>query len=227
MSELHHFSERSALDSALAAHIAGRLAADIRRRGSASLAVSGGSTPAGMFAALSRQQLAWEQVWITLVDERWVDPDSPDSNEKLVREQLLQNAAAAANFIGLKGSATEAAAGLAEVSARLDPLPLPLTCAVLGMGGDGHTASWFPRASNLAELLDPQGEALLACSDPVTAPHQRITFTLPAILAAGEIIIHITGEEKRAVLAEASDKGYPIAAISEQQDNPASIWWAP
>ncbi|TDG15480.1 6-phosphogluconolactonase [Seongchinamella unica] len=227
MSKQHSFSDRPALDTALAAHIAERLAADIASRGKASLAVSGGSTPQGMFAALSRQHLPWDQVWITLVDERWVDADSPDSNEKLVRENLLQNAAAEAHFIGLKGNAADAAAGLQEVTARLDELPLPLSCAVLGMGGDGHTASWFPQASNLQQLIDPRGEALLGCCDPVTAPHQRITFTLPAILAAGEIILHITGEEKRAILAEASEKRYPIAAITEQQSNPASIWWAP
>ena len=157
MSKQQDFDDRPALDSALASHIAGLLAADIEQRGKASLAVSGGSTPKGMFAALSRQHLPWNQVWITLVDERWVEADSPDSNEKLVRENLLQNAAAEANFIGLKGSGADAATGLAEVTARMEALPLPLSCAVLGMGGDGHTASWFPRARNLAELIDPQG----------------------------------------------------------------------
>ncbi len=227
MSKLCEFESRQALDSALATHIAQRLAHDITRRGAASLAVSGGSTPKGMFAALAQQDLPWDKVWVTLVDERWVDSDSPDSNEKLVRENLLQDHAAAANFVGLKGYGDDATAGLSEVVKRMEQLPLPLSCAVLGMGGDGHTASWFPQASNLARLIDPQGDALLGCCDPVTAPHQRITFTLPAILDAGEIIVHITGDDKRKVLAEASAKGYPIAAITEQTTNPASIWWAP
>ena len=227
MSKQHAFENRQALDSALANHIAQRLAGDVASRGEASLAVSGGSTPKGMFAALSQRDLPWHKVWITLVDERWVDTDSTDSNEKLVRENLLQHKAAAANFIGLKGNGEDAAAALPELTRRMDELPLPLSCAVLGMGGDGHTASWFPRASNLAQLIDPQGDTLLGCCDPVTAPHQRVTFTLPAILNAGEIIIHITGDEKRAVLAEAGDKNYPIAAVSEQTKNPASIWWAP
>ena len=95
------------------------------------------------------------------------------------------------------------------------------------MGSDGHTASWFPQASNLAELLDPKGMALLGSSDPVTAPHQRITLTLPTVVQAGEIILHITGEEKRRVLAQAAAEHYPIAAITEQDTNPATIWWAP
>ena len=227
MSEAHNFDSRAELDQALAAHVASRLNRDIEIRGAASLAVSGGSTPKGFFAALSLADLSWHKVWITLVDERWVEADSPDSNERLVRENLLQNKAAAANFIGLKASPDDASTGLAEVTRRMDTLPLPLSCTVLGMGGDGHTASWFPEAGNLAELIDPQGSALLGTCEPVTAPYQRITFTLPALLQSGEVILHITGTQKRVILAEAAEKQYPIAAITNQDVNPASIWWAP
>ena len=227
MSEHFDFEDRQALDTALAEHIARQLAKDIEHRGAASLAVSGGSTPVGMFAALSHHVLPWDKVWVTLVDERWVEADSPDSNERLVRENLLQNAAQSARFVGLKGSGNSASSALPEVSARLADLPLPFSVAVLGMGGDGHTASWFPQASNLSQLLDPDSTALLGSCDPVTAPHERITFTLPPILQAGEIILHITGEEKQSVLAEASEKGHPIAAVTEQEKNPVKIWWAP
>ena len=227
MSEPHDFETRDALDAALAGHISATLARAIADHGTASLAVSGGSTPKGMFADLSQADIAWASVWITLVDERWVPPADPDSNERLVREQLLQNRASAANFVGLKSPAAEAEEGLAETASRFADIPLPLSCVVLGMGGDGHTASWFPQASNLDALLDPAGAAMLGTCDPVTAPHQRITLTLPMVLAAGEIILHITGEEKRSVLAQAAANNYPIAAITEQDHNPASIWWAP
>lgn len=227
MSEERDFASRAALDEALAAHIAQQLRADIDKRGAASLAVSGGSTPKGLFAVLSKLALPWQKVWITLVDERWVAADGDDSNERLVRENLLQNAAADANFIGLKGSTSDAAAGLQEVTNRMAAMPQPFSCVVLGMGGDGHTASWFPQASNLDELINPEGKALLGTCDPVTAPHQRITFTLPAVLQSGDIVLHITGEEKREVLAQAAEKQYPIASITEQSTNPASIWWAP
>jgi 6-phosphogluconolactonase len=180
-----------------------------------------------MFAALSQAEIPWEAVCITLVDERWVSPDDPDSNERLVREHLLQNRACAANFVGLKSRARDAATGLRESTERFADIPLPLSCVVLGMGGDGHTASWFPQAANLGELLDPDGSALLGWCDPVTAPHQRITLTLPVVLAAEEIILHITGREKSDVLADAARKGLPIAAITDQDRNPVSIWWAP
>ena len=106
-------------------------------------------------------------------------------------------------------------------------MPQPFAVIVLGMGGDGHTASWFPQAANLAALLDPATAAILAATDPVTAPHQRITLTLAAVLRSRNIIIHITGEHKEDVLQRASRDHYPIAAILEQTNTPASIWWAP
>lgn len=227
MSELREFDSRDELDAALAEHIIELLRADIAERGSASLAVSGGSTPKGLFAQLSVADLDWTRVWVTLVDERWVAADDEDSNERLVRENLLQNQASKANFIGLKSPGDNAEQGISATDEQLAPLPRPFSCVVLGMGGDGHTASWFPKAENLAELVDPRGTAELGATDPVTAPHQRITFTLPAVLNSGAIIIHITGEDKRTVLAQASKQHYPIAVITEQQTNPASIWWAP
>ena len=89
------------------------------------------------------------------------------------------------------------------------------------------SASWFPQAQNLAELLDPAGTACLGATDPVTAPHQRITLTLPTVVDSRELIVHITGEDKKLVLQSAREQGFPIAAILEQQTIPATIWWAP
>jgi len=227
MNEWREFLDRDSLDRALSAHLAQLLGADIANRGAASLAVSGGSTPRGLFAQLACSGLDWPRIWITLVDERWVAPDHPDSNERLVRETLLQGPGASAHFLGLKSDAATAADGLALTTERLRALPLPLSCAVLGMGGDGHTASWFPRASNLTDLVDPDATALLGATDPVTAPHQRMTLTLPAVLDSREVVVHITGEEKRSILHTARERGYPIAAILEQHTTPVTIWWAP
>ena len=227
MSEWQTCASRAELDLLLANHIAERLRTDLASRGQASLAVSGGGTPKGMFQALSHCELDWSQVTITLVDERWVSPDSEDSNERLVREYLLQHRAATARFLGLKSEQDDAVDGLATVSARLADLPRPVTLVVLGMGDDGHTASWFPQADNLPSLLDPAGKAVLGATHPVTAPHQRITLTLPAVLDSRELIIHITGDDKKAVLQSAREQDFPIAAILQQQITPVTIWWAP
>ena len=227
MSDWQCFPGSEELDRALAQHIAAQLAADIREHGQASLAVSGGSTPTKLFQQLSQCELDWSRVWISLVDERWVSVDSPDSNERLVRENLLRNAATAAHFVSLVSQHEDASDGLVEVGKRLQEIPQPWSTVVLGMGGDGHTASWFPQATNLQELLNAKCSQLIAATQPVTAPHQRITLTLPAVLNSRNIIIHITGDEKKGVLENARQHHYPIAAILEQTTTPATIWWAP
>ncbi|MEP1471160.1 MAG: 6-phosphogluconolactonase [Halieaceae bacterium] len=227
MNDWHLFDSTAELDIALTDYLGQRLQTQVNDSGRASLAVSGGNTPKGLFRGLSHYPATWPQVDVTLVDERWVATDSDQSNERLVREELLQNRAADANFIGLKCDTANAELGVAETSQKLADLQRPFSAVVLGMGEDGHTASWFPQASNLQTLLDPAAPAFLAATDPVTAPHQRLTLTLAAVLVSKEIIIHITGATKRAVLQSAQDKHLPVAAILRQTKVPVSIWWAP
>lgn len=222
-----NFDTCADLDRALASHLAGALRDDIAARGAASLALSGGGTPQAMFRALAQEDLPWAEVALTLVDERWVGGEHEDSNERLLRENLHTGDAAAARLVGLKTPHPRASEGEGEASARIASLPRPFTAVVLGMGGDGHTASWFPQAANLARLLDARGTDLVAATEPVTAPHARMTLTLPAVLASREIIVHITGEDKKTVLGEAIAHGYPIAAILQQTQTPVTIWWAP
>jgi 6-phosphogluconolactonase len=144
-----------------------------------------------------------------------------------VRENLIQNQAGSARMNSFKTSDVEAQEGIAELSARLEAIAQPFSAVVLGMGGDGHTASWFPQASNLRVLLDPAGTVSIAATTPVTAPHQRITLTFPAVVRSQNIIIHVAGDEKKAVLESAVAEHLPIAAILEQTITPVTIWWAP
>jgi 6-phosphogluconolactonase len=117
--EMLEFENTSALDIALAEKVVAMLAADIESSGTGSLVVSGGRTPMGLFHLLSQQQLDWSAVTITLADERWVDNQHKDSNEKLVRENLLINEAHRANFIPLKNSAVDAKDGEADFEQAL------------------------------------------------------------------------------------------------------------
>ena len=97
--ELKKFENTSALDNTLSAEVSERLSNAIEKHGKASLILSGGRTPMGFFHQLSQQILEWDKVTVTLADERWVDNDHQDSNEKLVRENLLINEANWAQFI--------------------------------------------------------------------------------------------------------------------------------
>ncbi len=227
----HSFADAAELAEHLAVQVADFLRQAIKARGRATLVVSGGTTPKPLFLALARQDLDWDRVTITLADERWVDTTAADSNERLVRQYLLQDQAGAAKLIGLKNKATTAKEGEKECAQRLAGLPRPFDLVILGMGGDGHTASFFPGARRLPEALDMKsGRDCLAISPP-KAPHDRMTLTLPVLLDSRQIILHITGQAKKKVLEQAMADGpataMPIRTILRQQQTPLSVYWAP
>lgn len=231
MPAFKEFKDSSTLVAVLAAQVAELLRAGIKERGRASLVVSGGSTPVPFFAALSELTLDWTQVTITLADERWVDPAAADSNEHLVRQHLLQNRAAAAQFVGFKTGAATAVQGEKECADRLAVLPRPFDVLILGMGNDGHTASLFPQATRLGEALAlDSGQLCLAITPPV-APHERMTLTLPALLQSRQIILHLVGPGKRTVYEQALANGpveeMPIRAVLGQTTAPVTVFWAP
>ena len=223
------FENTSALDIELAEKVAALLAADIQARGKASLVVSGGRTPMGFFHLLSQQLLDWSSVTVTLADERWVDADHQDSNEKLVRENLLINEAHQAQFISLKSAAENAVDAESECEQALASAG-QFTVVILGMGDDGHTASLFPGTEALALALDMNSGRTAIAVTPTAAPHQRMSMTLPRLLNAGQVIIHISGSSKQDVLLAAQNGDnaaeLPIRAILGQQVAPLSVYWA-
>ena len=226
---LIEFETHSALETALVTKVTVLLMRAIKKRGMASLVVSGGSTPVAFFNLLSQQVLDWSKVVVILADERWIKTDHSDSNEKLVRENLLINEALAAKFIPLKSSAMDAVTGEIQTERAIEPIG-QFTLVILGMGDDGHTASLFPGAKTLALGLDMNSGRTAIAVTPPTAPHQRMSLTLPCLLNSQQIIIHITGAGKQDVLQAAQAGGdiaeLPIRAILNQQIAPLSIFWA-
>jgi 6-phosphogluconolactonase len=229
--QLLKFRDTTSLVQELVRRISELLEEGVAARDLASMAVSGGTTPLPLFSALSKVALDWEKVFITLVDERWVDPGAKDSNEKMVREHLLQRRAAKASFIGMKTSNATARDGEDACAAALSRLPLPFDVLILGMGNDGHTASLFPGADRLPEgvTLDSEKLCLAICS-PKT-PHERMSLTLPAILNSRQIILHISGATKMAVYEKACQEKpaaeMPIRYILNQTQVPVTVCWAP
>jgi 6-phosphogluconolactonase len=225
------FDSQAALVSEMTGRIANLLTAAVNKRGGASLAVSGGTTPMPMFETLSRADLEWDKVVVFLVDERWVAVSDKDSNENLVRTHLLKNKAAAASFLGMKTAAATASAGERECAERLKRLPMPYDIMVLGMGRDGHTASLFPGAEKLPLAVDMASGRVCMAIAPATAAHERMTLTLPTILNTREIIVHISGADKRKVYEKAISGGppeeMPVRYVLRQEKVPVTIFWAP
>lgn len=231
MYQLHLFDTPTAMNTALATAITANLQDAINLRSKASLAVSGGPTPVELFQILSQAQIAWNQVYITLVDERWVDKHHEDSNERLIHTHLLQNKAKDAHFISLKTIAEDPYDGVDEIQTRLQQsLPLPIDALVLGMGDDGHTASLFPHAENLYKGIDMQSDRLVIDMKPLTAPHDRISLTLPVILNSRHLYLQLNGKKQQQVLEQAlagkNINDMPIRAVLHQQKLPLQIYLA-
>lgn len=221
-----------ALVETLAEQIADELCQAIDERGQASLVVSGGRTPAALFERLSQIELPWQNVWVTLADERWVAPTDDASNEKLVRRVLLQNQAAKAQFIPMKNSALTPEAGARQCSDELARIPEPFDVLILGMGDDGHTASLFPCSAELVAGLAPDAPRCLAVN-PTTAPHGRMSYSLAALKQSRHTILLITGDAKWQVYQKALQSGsveairqMPIRAFLHSSEVLVDVYWA-
>lgn len=222
------FADRESLAAALAETVAGRLSDEIRASQAAGLAVSGGSTPARFFEVLSNTDIAWDSVNLTLIDERYVPDTSPRSNAALVKAKLKQNKAASANFLPLYGSGN-LDADMKDAGHFLSTFFNPPDVAILGMGNDGHTASFFPDAKELEHLLDPASRDEIAAVHADSAGELRLTLTLALIRRARFIALHIEGAEKQATLEKALAPGshLPIRRVIDAATSPVEIFWAP
>jgi 6-phosphogluconolactonase len=225
----HEFATPETLAKTFAGRIAEVLAAAIQKRGKALLAVSGGTTPVHLFKMLSETDLDWRHVTVTLVDERFVPPTSPRSNEGLARRDFLRGKAAVANFVGLYHEAKTVEEAAKKAEAALSSFPFPLDFVVLGMGPDGHTASFFPDDPDLARPLDPAGTRIILPVHAKSAGEPRLTFSLPKLVEARNLALHIEGADKKRVLEKALAGGprLPIRAVFDAATKPVEIYWAP
>lgn len=218
----------------LARAAAGRLwgivrerAATLSRSGNASprihVALSGGDTPRRSYEVLSsepyRSLFPWDLVHFYQVDERWVPPEDPRSNRRMLHETLLSRSPVSAGHFhpvdtGLAGP-EDGARRYEEALRSAYPRPpggFPRFDAILlGIGGDGHTASLFPGAPY------EEGAAWFMATDAAgDPPVRRVTMTLPLINAAAQVVFLASGNEKamalRGVLS--GDPGFPASRVS-------------
>lgn len=226
---LHHFKTREIFHSTAADQIATHLLEGLqdsksqRSQGrgtegknaqgrgthaTASLFLSGGSTPGPIYKRLAHIPLPWQNINIALVDERWVDTDDKGSNAALISKTLLQERAVSAPFFPMKTAHKTARKGQDTVHEIYAPLFKVPSIATIGMGSDGHVCSWFPRAEGLDTALDPHNPAVTADLYPkrssVTGNYlERISLTYSALLKCKAVILLTTGEAKLDLLKAA------------------------
>lgn len=211
---LLEFETREMASRALAARLAELLTEAEKSNGRASLVVSGGTSPVALFHCLREKALPWHAITVVPSDERDVAPDHPDRNEAMIRRELLSGAAAQAELVSLIPPG--------EIPAHFDAV-------VLGMGGDGHTASLFPGSPDLERALKSK-KMLENMAVPQLGSH-RVTLTPLALLSTSAVFFLFFGEEKRRVY-EAALNGddvyeYPVRAALHQGAAPVAVFWAP
>lgn len=231
VTKFHEFSDGGALADALAETVAAALRTAIAERGAATIAVSGGSTPKQFFKALSTKDIDWPKVTVTLVDERFVSADDPRSNHLLVAENLLQGAAAKASFLPLYRETASAMEAARLAGADVASLPAPLDVVILGMGNDGHTASFFPGGNHLAEALSAETPRGVITMEAEGAGEIRLTLTFSCLQDARLLALHIEGQAKKETLEKAlaagSESDMPVRAMFRRAATPVDIFWAP
>lgn len=181
--------------------ISDKLKLAIDKKGTATFVVSGGTSPLKLFEDLSKIDLPWNKVQITLVDDRLVNKNHIHSNQKLINDHLLKNKAKLANFIPLS-----------EEIIKSKIIITPFDVNLLGMGEDGHFASLFPdmiKDFNLFDLsADPNILTITSHGDPFLP---RITMNLSLILKSEFIVLLVKGAIKQKIIDQAkNDNSLPI-----------------
>ena len=181
--------------------ISAKLEDAINKSGTASLVVSGGSSPIKIFKDLSKIELPWSKVQITLVDDRLVEPQSENSNQRLLSEHFLKNKAKKSKFFPLS-----------EDLISYKKFKIPFDVTLIGMGEDGHFASLFP-----SMIGDKEGYSIDANHKIFKTSSQgnpflpRITMNLSLIMSSELIILLVKGKAKQNILELAkNDETYPI-----------------
>ena len=229
--DIRIFPDLPALFRAAAKEVAAQANAAVAARGRFTVALSGGSTPKGMYNLLAgNSSLPWDKIFFFFGDERHVPPDDPESNYRMARESVLAKAPVPAkNVFRIPAEDPDAANAAQTYEQTLrnffqtSPEKLPrLDLVLLGMGPDGHTASLFPQTKALQE------KSRLVVSNWVEKfKTDRITLTTPVLNNAEAVMFLVSGPDKAQALkqvleGEQSAELYPSKLI--QPTNGRLIW---
>ncbi|GAA6622512.1 6-phosphogluconolactonase [Scytonema sp. NUACC26] len=217
-------TDRDALVSQALELIISKMETAIAEQGRFTIALAGGSTPKPLYEAIASQNLPWDKIHVFWGDERYVSPDSPDSNQLMARRAWLDRVEIpAANVHPMPTDEADPAVAAAKYEKHLQeffhssPGEFPsLDVVLLGMGDDAHTASLFPHTA----ALKVQDKLITVGNKD---DNLRLTFTYPFINAARCVMFLATGANKKPALAQvfaptADDFAYPSRLIQPKGD---------
>jgi len=233
--EVRVVPDTPSLFQAAAKEFVSQAEAGIKAQGRFTVALSGGSTPRGLFSVLAanyRDRLPWDKVFIFWSDERHVPPESSESNYRMAYESLLSKVPVPQTNIfripAENPDARQVAAEYGETVRRFFQAPQgafpQFDLILLGMGPDGHTASLFPGSSAVHEK-----ERLVVSTWVEKLKTDRITFTAPLINRAKVVMFLIAGADKSEALREVLEGNQPAERYPSRLIHPADgrlIWLA-
>jgi len=211
--------ETSEFVSTAAATIARAVSEAVAARGECVLGLCGGKTPEPVYAALASADLPADRILFTFGDERCVGPDDPQSNHRMARLAWFDPAGIPAERVLRMRGEWDPQAAAADYAGQLQVVANRLghpdgrivhDVLLLGIGGDGHTASLFPGTAALAETARDVAANYLPANDA-----WRLTLTYPALNRARHVLFLVNDSSKRAVLdaVRAADPQFPASKV--------------
>ena len=229
--EWWEYDDAAELADAVAGDIQFVIESAIDARGSAVIALAGGKTPLPAYEKLAKAKLDWKRVTIIPGDERIVPLGDALSNVTALGKIFIPKGARVMPIVPKAMDDYQAAGRSAD--ALMQDLHWPLDLCLLGVGGDGHTASIFPGPDYDEALNGPkERRAIGVMPDPLPpeAPIARVTLTRQGIVTARALMIAVTGDAKRKVIEDAIKEGagspYPIGRVLADAELPVDIHWA-
>jgi len=226
------YEDAAELAEAIAGDIQFVIESALDARGSAVVALAGGKTPLPAYEKLAKAKLDWKKVTIVPTDERIVPIGDPLSNVTSLGKIFIPKGARVMPIVPKATDDYKAAGRSAD--ALMQDLHWPLDLCLLGVGGDGHTASIFPGPDFDEALSGPrERRALGVMPDPLPkeAPVPRVTLSRQGIVTARALMIAVTGQAKRDVIEQAIKQGagspHPIGRVLADAELPVDIHWAP